>query len=834
MPPNHTRLLAQIKLRETERQRDRLRRQYDEIEAHVSAAASPLERLRALHRGLREVTFAQKPLHPAVREIDALYLADGLGVVPPELVAERTRFLEHELAQGRLRAEFTYAFGRVLSEWVSAEGAAQVAHPEGEAAIAGMFTAPPQTDGEWFARLARNYPNVFGAVVKQVKEFAEGPALRPVEQQEITDALEYLAQHPYLAPGLRRQAGEARVSPTQVTELAGVATILLNSIDSWDWPADGVPMRSVWVRVKQRPYLDEDLVTAVFLQVLGMRWGTGLHRFLQWEALQEGREPLFRPEPIDSPYSEIADDRLREQSKRFLAALPSDEGGGTLESGYAGVGQMELLTHVEREVQFVRAVYPEQTCYVTQADLRDFYPALPHAVALDALKQIGATDRWLAFFAKFLAARVRWGGRGANIHRGLALEHTLGDVLADVVLWMLDLHLFRATGVQPIRLVDDIWLITDSVERARTGWNAIREFCTATGLEINEEKSGAVCVGNAAARREGLPERGPRWGLLRLQASGEWYVDEPALVRLEATARADLAAAPSVLSLVAQYNGYLGYIVRQLALPLTLQGDHLRRVGERLQKTHDELFGAGHGLVEEVGRRLRECFADARLKEQGLPHALLYWPITAGGLALAHPLLHVAAHLRGRVGWTAPGQPDREVVAAYLWRREDDVRKRALSGSELTTLAWLDPEKPNAVLTALQFDEYRKAVKRRLKSLPDAEEIGVAMAALWAQYYRNVIDVRKPSGPPQLDAMERLVQDFIARGGEVSGRGQHVLSPYWRWVVYTYGPSLLGALGTFRFLLTELVPLQLILENRGLTTGPGDDGNGGNNEPIPL
>ncbi len=71
--------------------------------------------------------------------------------------------------------------------------------------------------------------------------------------------------------------------------------------------------------------------------------------------------------------------------------------------------------------------------------------------------------------------------------------------------------------------------------------------------------------------------------------------------------------------------------------------------------------------------------------------------------------------------------------------------------------------------------------------------------------------------------MERLVQDFIARGGEVTGRGQSVLTPYWRWVVYTYGPSLLGALGTFRFLLTELVPLQLILENRGLTTGSDDD-----------
>ena len=62
--------------------------------------------------------------------------------------------------------------------------------------------------------------------------------------------------------------------------------------------------------------------------------------------------------------------------------------------------------------------------------------------------------------------------------------------------------------------------------------------------------------------------------------------------------------------------------------------------------------------------------------------------------------------------------------------------------------------------------------------------------------------------------MESLVKDFIARGSEVGGREQKGLSKYWQWIVYTYGPALLEALGTFRFLLTELVPLQLILENR--------------------
>src|SRR5436305_14732235 len=113
---NTTQLLAQIKLRETEKQRDRLHGLYDAIEARVGQTVTPLDRLRVLHEGLRAITFAQRSLHPDIANLDALYLADEPGAVPPELIADRTRLLERELAQGRLRAEFTYAFGRILSE----------------------------------------------------------------------------------------------------------------------------------------------------------------------------------------------------------------------------------------------------------------------------------------------------------------------------------------------------------------------------------------------------------------------------------------------------------------------------------------------------------------------------------------------------------------------------------------------------------------------------------------------------------------------------------------------------------------------------------------------
>jgi hypothetical protein len=62
--------------------------------------------------------------------------------------------------------------------------------------------------------------------------------------------------------------------------------------------------------------------------------------------------------------------------------------------------------------------------------------------------------------------------------------------------------------------------------------------------------------------------------------------------------------------------------------------------------------------------------------------------------------------------------------------------------------------------------------------------------------------------------METLVRDFIARGSGLSAGKQKTLSPYWRWVLYLYGPQIREAFGTFRFLFSELVPLQLITERQ--------------------
>src|SRR5262249_21935830 len=103
----------------------------------------------------------------------------------------------------------------------------------------------------------------------------------------------------------------------------------------------------------------------------------------------------------------------------------------------------------------------------------------------------------------------------------------------------------------------------------------------------------------------------------------------------------------------------------------------------------------------------------------------------------------------------------------------------------------------------------QRAGQSASRPLADEEAVDVVMSELWAMIYRNLVVPVEAAWPPAPDAIVRVLEDFIKRGGEVSGRPQEGLTAYWRWVVCGYGPALLEALGTFRFLMTELVPLHL-------------------------
>jgi hypothetical protein len=783
-----------MKLRELRDQRIRLLSIYDRLAEQATRHSVESDRLRALYDGLRQIRFATQALHPEVANLEPLFLEMTSARPAQETIAFWRERLERELGQGRLRAEIIYAFGALLEERASQsddDQEAPAADATGERArLITTMTAEPSVS------LAREALDFLFASFSYTREEA-GKALQTLVEQHLLDriepgdldsVLERISDNPHRATATRAQARLFRHDDLLKKELADALTIMLDRIDEWDWPADGLASRAELTPSKWRLFIDDDLPTDCFLGILGARWQVILHQFLRDE--QENRLRRLRqsvktgsPAPQHVQYAglsligetnlwaeaESTGDAERDtaawiansdisywsvywQRSQILGKLRDLQGlpayGATATSG----GMEVALTLINADIRLGRAAYPETPLTVVKGDLKDCYPTLPHDLVLEILTRFGLNDRQLAFFQRYVALPLQESGQVTRVRRGVPNEHALSDLLGELVLSMLDWTIQREARVEIVRLIDDICVIAPSGDEAVKAWQAMQLFCATFGLALNMEKCGSVCIGGA--RADGLPQGQPTWSLLNLDSQGEWNVAADAFDAYLERAREQISQQPSLLGQIEVYNNYLAYLLKALGARIPLGASHRDQVNQALLRVHQEFFGVNQGFVATLRSHISERFLE-RDSVTILPEAWFYWPITAGGCGLLHaPIL----------------------AASY----DQSYRKRQES----------------------QPPEERGADWQ-------AEQRG------WPAFYQTLLQEVKPTAPEPNQVMETLVKDFIARGSELSGGKQDKLSPYWRWILYIYGPQILESLGTFRYLISELVPLQLTTRKLG-------------------
>lgn len=784
--------ITRMKLAELNRQRDLLRAAYRDVAAAAVGAPDPAARLRALYDGLRGVTFAGRPLHPAVANLDPVLAEADTGVISPAVFDLWLGRLDAELAAGRLRAEFVHLFGALLDEWAQAGGPAPAAGADAERdrLVAIALADPPPTRaaevlGPLFASLGETANDLAGKVR------AEAAGVRAaVEDYELQGVLTALSNDGDQAPPLRREAAALLKDDVARKDLRDALSILMADLDGWDWPADGVPVEAVWTRNKWRLFLRPDLPTAALLAVLGERWADlfdravgdrtaadqrrrRLKKLLELNAPEvivrnerrmlkekEGQADLGYDEPAD-PWAEPGRDEAAEVEGGSIAVtravrqlelrrFPAAAGDGY--DPYGGANRLVQTVHAE--VRALRAAFPDRPLYVLKLDVKDCYPSLPHDGLLFLLRSLGVPDADLAFFGKFLAPPLRVGGAPlGKARRGVPLRFGLSGMLAELFLRLLERHVHAGATVRVLRLVDDVCVLSPTADGVVAALARVNDFCAACGLGVNADKTGAVAVGGGLP--PGLPTALPRWGMLELDAAGDWRVHRPTLDAHLQQARDRVAAAGAVLAKVQEYNANARYLLNAVGVAGHLGDAHRAAVADAVRRFHlrffDDTTGVVAGLAADLGRRFG---ADPA----AVPEGWVYWPLTAGGLGLVNPLLTVSQY-------------------------------------------------------AQEFHN-RTAVERPTQRGPDWQ----TTAGGWFELYSDALETVAEAYPDETPVMKTLVDDFVARGQEVSAGAQAGLTAYWRWVLAVYGPEVLARFGTFRFLLTELVPLKLIGRQLGRPT----------------
>jgi hypothetical protein len=820
--------ITQIKFSELREQRDKSLAAYDQLARELAETHDDASRLRLLYAGLRGMQFAKQPLHPEVGNLE-LILGQGDGSeVSSGMLAFWRAELQRELSRGRLRADIVYLFGALLEEWTAGSGgSAPSAAPDGvrhellglalgdrdgsphAGFLDELFAAAEMDRPELRSELRKTADETLYWTSTEVSYTADGRLISGLRTDAI---LQSIAKDVYRPAAVRAEAQRFLGSPTLQKELADALTIMLDHLDEWDWPEQGVPVSARWVRTKWRLFTDEELPAACLLEVLGERWQY-IFKQVWAEAERESVQRLRRLIEL-SPTGQLGENEWRYYRQRAAVSFsqgvniwedPSDPAAvgsqpraeaplveqlrywGEAHSIYAmreaqqsklrDLSRLhdysdrhldessldEALGFVHAEIELARAAHPDRPLYVIKVDLKDYYPTLPHDLLLSILSRFGLTERELGFMRRYLRVRMDEGRDGGQVQiarAGVPHHRRLSDQLGELVLRLMDLYVERAARVQVIRFIDDVTLLAASPEEAVKAWEAVRTFCAACGLTLNMEKCGTVCVGSGAVPSE-LPQRAPRRLLLTLDAQGHWEADAADLeVELE-RARRQIAHAPSILQRVRQYNATLAHLEQVLAIAAPLGEAHRESVRAAYAHCQNTLFGSDTDAVAGLRAMIRERFVGNGVTAE-LPEAWLYWPITAGGLGLRQAQLRAASYAEAFARRTPVAVPDERPGD---WQRRNNP---------------------------------------------------------WSRFYGALLPAVSPVAPVPNARMETLVKDFISRGAELSAGQQTTLSPYWHWVLYLYGPQILESFGTFRFLFSELVPLQILTSRQSAGGDPVD------------
>lgn len=765
MKPQSSQNIARIKLTELNKQYERLNQHYDDLQVKSQAASTPREKLKILYEGLDEIRFAQKKLHPDVENLQVLRLETDTGVVSEDLLQNWIERLEREIVQGKQRLEAGLLFGLILEDAARQSGK-PIVEP-GKAEFEDFFIQLIQSEGtppdleafkEWIQTHVKNPDKI----KKDITTFIEEEVLKPVSKQEAEYIVRAMRAHPYHHLGLKSEISSMLGDDALMNEVAGTITILLNNFRQWNWPKEGVTLNCLWTKNKWRPYNNGDLLHTLFLEVLGMRWGMALKKILT--TTDFWGEFTYYPKPGYS--RKLVTDGL------FLKEFPQylDYESIRFEDSYRGFDNTSLVVNTEdtffnlfqglnAEIKTFHAnqsLDSFKNLYLLHTDLKDYFLTIPHSLLLVFLEELGISEDWIIFFHKYFQTPYFHQEQQYIARQGLSLSHVLSSLVADSLLALLEKAL-KQDETAVYRYMDDMYVFGESQKSIQQAWDTIQKFCEITGLRLNREKTGAVLLGYPVEDDKwvkGFDGKLPQWMFLQLHADGQWQISPDAVREFSQNLVNHLQAQSSIFTFVNTYNKHMAFLLKGFAVGFPIRQDYIQTVAETLSEFNKNLFGNGQSIYATLRQKIIDKFPEMNAAIQRLPDAWYYWPVTAGGLALDNPMCNIASLLEGHGKYDYTYLPD-------------------LKGMDTTQI---------------EYQIYN--------------------------YYNNTRTLYiNPQNPQSTAIMEGLMNDFIARGGEVTGKEQKGLSTYWRWLLYTYGHQLLDSFGTFRFLLTELVPLQVIFKS---------------------
>lgn len=688
---------------------------------------------------------------------------------------------------------------------------------------------------------------------------------------------------------------------TVLTELADVLNMRLTALHSWSWGAEVTVEQRRQLNGSYQIYMHEDLIQAIFLQYIGVKWSVFLKGAFRdfrktkkvWKsptstvpAIDKKRRAFFLDQRRDKPNLQLVREAIHrsayfvsqlldnEQQKKereegeeeadrsvhrnrapaaaamaFRAAKMNDleevedsdddmgfelfdsDGGydsdqAYVESQYAQSvmkprNQMQtkqnLLLLLSADITINKRLYGEITCFRTQYE--SLYPSLPHVTILAILSFFGVSEKWLAFFERFLTAPLKFAdepnAEPRLRRRGTPSAHVLSEVFGETTLFCLDFMVNKETNGEVMwRVNDDLWFWSRSKEVSISAWTSIQKFNDAMGLLLSVDKSGGAHIttgGSPNTKIESLPTGKIRWGMLYLNPqSGRFEIDQEMVDSHIAELKRQLQDKEgSVFSWIQAWNSYAStFFTYNFGAPANCFGkehvDMMLQTHERIQR---KVFSSGPGDDakgdQSVVTYLRETI-QSRFGNTSIPDGYFFLPIDLGGLELSSPFINLVG-VRDALTTT----PDSLMDAFFQTERDTyEALKRHYAGKDKDRVITKNKGfRPDDVNEFLSFEEYTR----------HREYLDYGFSGQLLNVYDNLL--RRPSEQViEYDPTGPLATGFgqLRNQSGLSGiKGDwYSMTPYWKWVAQLYGPEIVELFGGFNVVDPGLLPIGLISQFR--------------------
>jgi len=246
-----------------------------------------------------------------------------------------------------------------------------------------------------------------------------------------------------------------------MAEVSSLLTSRLQNLERWDWPARSCQSLEIrrGLAAEWKGFLDEDVLTALFLQYIGVQWGVYLKR--QFRRIYESS--IWR-KAQDADRMSIEGHRSEFHQQEFLSGLPDSfasqgiqpileyvkaEGNserfgsnshllcGNLQTRSRSYREHNTLTFMppplpappkrpiigfkqaflhflSTEIRLNQTIHPDTPLLVVQADIESFTSTIIHEAILTTLGHFKVSSTWLDFFKKFLQPEIQGESGGRN------------------------------------------------------------------------------------------------------------------------------------------------------------------------------------------------------------------------------------------------------------------------------------------------------------------------------------------------------------------------------------------------------------------------------------